>query len=88
MTLRENLMAQAKQIAAEKAAEFDLAQQFGFEGDENLKINGRRIDVGTRWTVKTDLEDLTEDIRTFLQEQLPNVIFAKLLDDYLNRTDL
>jgi hypothetical protein len=87
LTIRERLMLQAKQTAHQKAVNFDLATQFGFDELIPITINGRKIPYSTRGQVRTDLEDLTEDIRGFLEEHLPAIIFNQLLEQHLNREE-
>jgi hypothetical protein len=87
LTIRERLLAQATELAHQKAASFNLATQFGFSEDEiyPLEISGRKVPFSTRGVVRTNLDDLTEDIRSFLEAELPSIIFNQLLDQYLNQ---
>lgn len=89
LTIRERLLAEAKLLAHQEAERFNLVTQFGFPEDEifYIDINGRKIPYSTRGSVRTDLEDLTEDIRAFLEEHLPQLIFIRLLDQYLNKEE-
>lgn len=82
-------MVEAKLLAHQEAENFNLVTQFGLPEDEifYLEISGRKIPFSTRGKVRTDLEDLTEDIRDFLEEHLPQIIFIRLLDQYLNKEE-
>jgi hypothetical protein len=87
LTIRESLMVKARALANQKADQFDLVTQFGFSEHNifRIDIKGRKVPFSTTGTVRTDLDALTENIRDFLREHLPTMIFNELLDEYLSR---
>ena len=82
-TIRQRLQEKANEIAKEKIDSFDLAREFGLEGSAEIKIVGIPS-RGMSTTVKTTLDDLTDDLRLFLEEALPPMLFDILLKEHLD----
>ena len=85
-TIRAKLQEKANEIAREKIEEsYDLAAIFGLKGDLEIQVSGVSSRArGVLTTVKTTLDDLSEELRTFLEEHLPPMLFDALLREHLD----
>jgi hypothetical protein len=85
-TIRMKLQEKANEIAREKINGFDLASEFGLDGELEIQVSGQsgRGPRGVLTSIRTTLDDLSDEVRTFLEDALPAMLFDILLKEHLD----